>query len=266
MITVAPFYADVIGKPSRFEEYLGYARAGRRALELTNPGARYLILTDTATARKWEEAGFEIGVAAPLDALPLMKKIIGTQIAFTLYGWDRQGLLVLPDIDAMPNRALDDATPTDCGLAITHKGSKFNHRINNLAYIRDHELGAWFLERAADILMTWPADQHEWWGDQDAWGAACGTKFGGGYYVPMVLVDDLGDWNELRREPIELPEIYVAKPLRDKAIYLYPCVTHNCPMSNDGAIRPSQEDAYFVHFKGPRKSAIATWMAQRFGS
>lgn len=247
-VTVAAFYADVPGKPSRFDEYLAYGKAARRALELTNPDAEYVILSDLATAGKWSAHGFKVTPCAQ-TGLPLMRQIIDAQRFFVETVWGRRGLLVLPDIDAMPNRPLDDATPDDIGLAITYKSEKHNYRINNLAYVRDADLAVWFLERAGEILATWPEDQQHWWGDQDAWGAACGNQFGGGYWIPIQHID---------------AGVFVAIPNRDKPVYLFPCETHNCPMANDGGTRQAQKDAYFVHFKGPRKELINHWFEERF--
>lgn len=251
-VTVAAFYADVPDKPSRFAEYLLYAATARKALELTNPGAEYVILSDIETAAKWSDNGFKVAPCAH-PGMPLMRQIIDAQRFFVASVWDRDGLLVLPDIDAMPNKKLDDATPDDMGLAITYKSEKHNYRINNLAYVRDANLGAWFLERAGEILATWPVEQQHWWGDQDAWGAACGTSIADGthYWIPIQHIE---------------AGVFVAMPNRDKPIYLFPCHTHNCPMANNGEIKLAQTEAYFVHFKGPRKELLNDWFKVRFGN
>lgn len=249
-IICAAFYADVPGKPSRLIDYLPMIEASRKALELTNPGAGYVVLTDAPTAPAIEPHA-DVWVA-PLDPeMPLMLKIVRAQALFVAEC--QADLLCLPDVDCFANRLLGDATPQDVGLAITHKGEKFGHRINNLAYVRDMDLGAWFLSRAAAILEGWPNPAREWWGDQEAWGAALGTNINGlgvsNSYIPLERVGD---------------EIFIARPER-REVHVYPCRTHNCFLPDDGVIRPAQRGAYFVHLKGPRKQHLDRYMAERFG-
>lgn len=248
MIKVGAYYADVPGQPSRFDEYREYAQASRRALKATNPHAQYDILTDEATARKWILADFDVEIFR-YPTMPLMLKIVASQLEYVRDRWNGEGLLVLPDIDCLANRDLSDAIPSDVGLAITHRGVKRDYRINNLAYIRNQEMASWFLGRALQILKTWRRDVQEWGGDQDAWSAACGIDFSGGSLV--VLRHVIGD-------------ILVAEPNRGRQIFLYPCDTHNCTMSNDGRELPAQDSAYFVHFKGARKEHLRDWLARRF--
>ncbi len=249
-IEVAAFFADVPGKPSCLPAYLPLIQASRKALELTNPGARYVVLTDSETAPAIEPHT-EVWVAAVPPEAPLMSKIIQAQALFA--SQCKADLLVLPDVDCFANRALDDAIPPEVGLAITHKGPKYCYRINNLAYARDMGLATWFLARAGFILDSWPIEAQEWWGDQEAWGAALGTNINGlgvsNSYIPLERVGD---------------EIFLARPAR-KEVYVYPCVTHNCPLREDGSIRDAQANAYFCHLKGPRKQHVERFMAERFG-
>jgi hypothetical protein len=249
-IVVAAFYADVPGKPSRLPDYLPLIQASRKALEFTNPGARYVLMTDALTAPEIEPHA-EVWVAAVPPETPLMCKIIQAQALFAAEC--KADLLVLPDVDCFANRALDDAIPKHVGLAITHKGPKYCHRINNLAYARDMDLATWVLARAAAILESWPVEAQEWWGDQEAWGAALGTNINGlgvsNSYIPLERVGD---------------EIFLARPAR-RAVYVYPCVTHNCPLREDGSIRDAQLNSYFCHLKGPRKQHVERFMMERFG-
>jgi hypothetical protein len=249
-IVVAAFYADVSGKPSRLPAYLPLIQASRKALALTNPGARYVVLTDSATAPAIEPHA-EVYVAAIPPGMPLMLKIIQAQALFA--SECKSDLLVLPDVDCFSNRALDDAIPAHVGLAITHKGPKHCYRINNLAYARDMDLAMWFLARAGAILESWPLEAQEWWGDQEAWGAARGTNINGlgvsNSYIPLERVGD---------------EIFLARPAR-REVYVYPCVTHNCPLREDGSIREAQTAAFMVHLKGPRKQHVERYMSERFG-
>lgn len=249
-LEVAAFYADVSGKPTRLPDYLPLIQASRRALELTNPGARYVVMTDALTAPAIEPHA-EVWVAAVPPETPLMCKIIQAQ---GLYAADcKADLLVLPDVDCFANRALDDAIPKHVGLAVTHKGPKHCHRINNLAYARDMDLAMWFLARAGAILESWPIEAQEWWGDQEAWGAALGTNINGlgvsNSYIPLERIGD---------------EIFLARPAR-REVYVYPCVTHNCPLREDGSIRDAQIRSFFVHLKGPRKQHVERYMTERFG-
>lgn len=247
-ITVAAFYADVPGGKSRADEYLAYARAGMRALEITNPGARFVLLTDRATARRADRE-MEVAVVAP-EGIPLMFQVMEAQRAFVKTV--DTDLLVLPDTDAIVNRDLRKAIPYGVGLAITHKGRKFEYKINNLAYVYDRELADWFFGRALDILAAMPAERHHWWGDQEAWEKVVG--------VPVDDVENLPP--QLTRTDEE--EILLAT-VDGRAIHLYPNATHNCPMSNDGAIRPAQLNAFVVHFKGKRKDHLDRYMRERFG-
>lgn len=251
-IEVAAFLADVPGKASCLPAYLPLIQASRKALELTNPGARYVVLTDRETAPAIEPHA-EVWVAPGPAETPLMCKIIRAQALFTAQC--RADLLCLPDVDCFANRALHDAIPPHVGLAITHKGPKFGYRINNLAYVHDTDLGAWFLARAGAILESWPREAQEWWGDQEAWGAALGTHINGlgisASYIPLIQ----SDWGE---------DVFVAHPEK-KTVYVYPCMTHNCPLREDGSIRDIQRDSYFCHLKGPRKQHVERFMAERFG-
>lgn len=241
---VAAFFVEVAGKPSRLDEYLAYARASATALRLTTPGATYTLLTDRATAPKLAGCGLDVDVLVP--ERPLMMAGIEAQIAF-LRKTDAD-LIVLPDVDCIANKDLRAAIPTDVALAITHKGAKFRYKINNLAYIRDRGLGVWFLSEALAILERWPEDRHDWWGDQEAWGAVIGLP------IP-------------EEEPIEAPPGEILKVITPRgAVHVYPNVTHNCPMSGHGGLRQVHRHAQMIHFKGDRKEHLARFMNERFGT
>lgn len=255
-VVVAAFYADVPGQPSRLSDYLPLIEASRKALQLTNPSARFVLITDRDTAPALE-LDFDIAVpSVPVD-MPLMCKIMRSQALFAAEC--KADLLCLPDVDCFANRDLSDAIPEDVGLAITHKGEKFGLRINNLAYARDLDLAAWFLTRAASILESWPGAAQEWWGDQEAWGWALGSQINGlglsAAYIPLkqIAEDEAGEG------------IYLARPAAERYVHVYPCRTHNCPLADDGVMRPVHRDAYFVHLKGERKQHVEKFMAERFG-
>lgn len=202
-IIVAAFFADVPGQPSRLSDYLPLIQAGRKALDLTNPGARYVVLTDSLTAPAIEPHA-EVYVGQVEPSLPLIQRLIRTQALFTA-SCDAD-LLILPDVDCFANRDLQDAIPEDVGLAITHKGEKFGYRITNIAYARDMDLATWFLARATGILESWPIEAQHWWGDQEAWGAALGTHINGlGVSASYIPLERIGD------------EIFLARPAHASA-------------------------------------------------
>jgi len=256
-IVVAAFFADVPGKPSRLADYLPLIEASRKALQLTNPGARYLVLTDAATAPAIQRHAEVWITSVPADT-PLLAKLIRSQALFT--AMCKADLLVLPDVDCFANRDLSDSIPGNVGLAITHKGEKFGYRINNLAYARDMDLATWFLARAAAILESWPLEAQEWWGDQEAWGAALGTHINGlgvsASYIPLVQVGEPDEGGE---------RTFLARPAAGRYVHVYPCRTHNCPLADDGGMRPVHHDAFMVHLKGPRKQHVDRFMQERFG-
>jgi hypothetical protein len=244
-IVVAAFYADIPGKPSRLDEFLPLIRASQRALSITNPTATYKILTDINTNKLFPK-DIVTSVVCPVYT-PLMLKIIFAQRLFVQTC--TADLIVLPDVDCLANRDLSDAIPEDVGMAITHRGKKFEYSINNLAYIRDKGLGCWFLNRAFEILKGWPVERQEWMGDQEAWQAALEPSLSPTSWYDF---EDLGD-NILVSRPEGIP------------IHIYPCVTHNCIMSDSGRIMPTHRNAYMVHLKGPRKEHLDKWMRSRFG-
>ncbi len=254
-IVVAAFYADIVGQPSRFDEFLPLILASRYALSITNPRATYIILTDYTTSRLLEEYDINHMAIAP-EHMPLMSKIIFAQKEF-MRKCDAD-LIVLPDIDCIANMDLSNVTPNHVGMAITHRGKKFDYHINNLAYIRDRDLAYWFLSRAYCILDGWPIEKRLWMGDQEAWEAALDRRQPGNDVIDITsrqttyTFEGLGD------------DILVSRPL-GQDIYLYPCTTHNCFMNDAGIIKDNHRNAYMVHFKGERKQHLDSWMQDRFG-
>lgn len=225
------FYANVPGEPPRMKEYLPYIAAGQRALRMTNPDARYIVLTDTPTAR--DLYYYAESFVVPYDTDPLMLKYVRAQEAF-LRQTDAD-LVILAGTDCIPNLSFEDALRDDHGFAITHRGPKFKFKINNVGYSADHRLGADFLASAAEILKGWPAEKQAWLGDQESWEAA------------------LGDFK---------PSEDMVQPVDTKVgrIWLYPCETHNHVVLKRGDRKPSHEDAYLLHFKGPRKQHLERYV------
>ncbi len=244
-ITVAAFYADIPHKPSRLSEFLPFIYASKRALEITNPYALYVILTDIDTARLLPK-DILYSVVCPVY-MPLMLKIIFAQRLFIQVSREVD-LVILPDVDCLANQDLRLAIPDNVGFATTHRGPKFEYSINNLAYIRDKELAVWFFDRAFEILKGWPPELHEWEGDQAAWQAALAPP-----PVPEMWYDyeDLGG------------DVLVSRPA-GRDIYVYPCETHNCIIPDGGNFKPKHFDAFMVHFKGDRKRHLDKWMKERF--
>ena len=209
--------------------YLPLMQVGQAALEATNPGASYVVLTDAETAPELEKE-FHVEVLAPSER-PLMYQYIAAQAAYEKKA--EPGLVVLAATDCVANRDLSSALKHN--MAVTYRfRKKDSHRlVNNVAYIEDHDRGAWFLDRALDELEKINKEGYkEWWGDQLAWQNALG---------PVSTWEKLDD-NGLR----------VAKP-EGRWIHLYPCVTHNYFNKFSGAMSATSEDAYMLHFKGSRK-------------
>lgn len=251
-IVVAAFYADIIGQPSRFDEFLPLMMASRYALSVTNPTSSYIVLTDYLTSELFKKHDLQCLALAP-DHMPLMSKIVFAQQM--LMSRCDADLIVLPDIDCIVNRDLSDSIPEHVGMAITHRGKKFGYSINNLAYIRNQYLASWFLYRAYRILSDWSLQQRTWGGDQRSWEASLDeavpnpdSPLGLGFTYKFETIQD---------------DILVSRP-EGHDIYLYPCVTHNCFMNDAGIIKDNHRNAYMVHFKGPRKQYLAAWMKERF--
>lgn len=239
-IVVAAFYANIIGQPSRFDEFLPLMLASKYALSVTNPTASYIILTDHLTAKLFERHDLRYTTVAP-DHMPLMSKIIFAQRIFV--SRCDADLIILPDVDCIANRDLSHSIPEHVEMAITHRGMKFSYSVNNLAYIRNRDLASWFLERAYRILDDWPLEKRLWEGDQRAWEAVLDDK--------LEIIGDIKD------------DVLLSRPM-GRDIYLYPCKTHNCFMNDAGIFKDNHRNAYMVHFKGPRKQYLAAWMKERF--
>lgn len=219
--------------PKKQNDYLKQMEVCRKALELTNPGMDLIVLTDKETAPALK--GYDTRVIAD-SSLPLMLRYTLAQAEFERTA--DYDLVVLAEADCLANRNLQDAIPRDHGLGITYRPRRaFRHEdfdefilppINNLAYVRDHELAEWFLRRACKFMEDMPT--LEWWADQAAWHQA------------------LKPWGA------DSPDLVVreARP-EGRLIHLYPCQTHNhFPLSG---LRPKKltKDAFIIHFKGERK-------------
>lgn len=236
MVIFTSFLAADIDNPVLGRD-LGYALLGQKLLKALVPNSRYVVLTDRETA-PFLERYIDISVTAPSDT-PLMIKILTAQRNYM--GSACGDLVIVADTDCFPNRDLSAATPINIGLATTHRGKKFSYKINNIGYSRDHDLTAWFLSRALDILVRWPAEKHHWWGDQDAWEAA---------------LDDFG----VRCIP-DQNDIF-SVPIQDRVVHVYPCDSHNCMTSAIDGMKPTRKRAFLLHFKGPRKQRLDEFLAQ----
>ena len=114
-IVVAAFYADIPGKPSRLNEFLPLILASRRALFLTNPNAKYVILTDSLTGELLRDH-VDYKVVAP-EHMALMPKILFAQQTFL--SRCEADFIILTDVDCLANRSFDDVTPDYVGFATT---------------------------------------------------------------------------------------------------------------------------------------------------
>ena len=224
-VVFTAFYADP-DNGSRLDLYLPMIRAGARVLAKTNPGGRYVVLTDAETAPKLERH-VEVAVTAP-SGLPLMVKFTAAQAGFMAK--HRGGIVVLAGTDCLANRSFEDAMGKGHGLAVTYKK---DGKINNIGYSRDHALAEWFLRRALVELERMPPEKQAWFGDQESWEAALGPVIG-------------------------KTAVRTARP-SGRLIHLYPCITHNSAPKRDGSLKRAQESAFLLHFKGERKEHFQTY-------
>lgn len=204
--------------------YLPLMQVSQEALAYTNPGARYVVLTDRKTAPSLEKY-FDVQALAPSSA-PLMRQYVEAQRAYEARA--EPGLVVLAATDCVAARSLADALGH--GMAVTYR-NRGKNLINNIAYIVDHDKAAWFLKRALDVMRP---EHYDFWGDQQSWEDALG---------PHDAWERLDDKEEgLRRATQE-----------GKSIYLYPCRSHNYFAKRSGALSEVGKRAFLIHYKGTRK-------------
>lgn len=147
------------------------------------------------------------------------------------------GLTVLAGTDCVAARDLTCATFPEHDLVITYRfGGRCN--INNIAYVRDHEKMAWFLDKATALMD--PALFH-FYGDQEAWADALGPVE---RWLPLVPGVD--------KDVICIRSVMV----NGRQIWLYPCKTHNNAPKRSGAWGVAASRAFLVHFKGTRKNKM----------
>jgi hypothetical protein len=224
------------------QEYLKYIQYGVKALQVTNPKARYVVLTDKETAPALE--GYvEVTVTAPSDT-PLMMAGILAQAKYTKKATDELTIHAAPD--CMVARSLSGvfAHPTH-GMVVTYRRPP--EPINNVAYIRDHELAYRFLMQAAAKLETVRGHKvFDWGGDQWAWYQCLPEPW-------ETLPADMGFHG--------LPESDIKRVNFDGSkIYLYTCTTHNHFVRNTGDPKRLTRNAFMLHFKGPRKKHMAEYL------
>lgn len=241
----AVFYSEESGavKEDRrypaLEEYEEYMILGKRVLEVTNPGAQYVVLTDAETAAKLSKKLTTAVVCSRTE--PLMLRSILAQRNF-LQGCQKDAYVVLAAPDCLAVRDLHEAVPVDVDIGLTWRDHFF--RVNNIGYIRNVEVGLWYLNKALKILYAQRVDYHLWWGDMLAWELA------------------LGPWRQLFRgfgyDDDEASLMYDTgqKLIRPEGHYImaYPCATHNySPPKGKQIPRKMSPFVFLVHFKGPRK-------------
>lgn len=220
-------------QPQTLGNYLRYIKTGMEVLRLTNPGARYVVLTDKPTANYLEKYHVECAVVVP-PKKPLMLQYIEAQAVFEESCTD--DLSVLGATDCMVARDLTDALQPKHRLVVTYRRGPWP--INNIGYAKDHDLAAWFLRRALKILEGLPSPMHLWEGDMRAWELA------------------LGDWDTRR---VLGNSVRLACP-EGRKIHLYPCVSHNNFVRRIGPPKSSSRSAYLLHFKGERKALMDEYL------
>lgn len=234
-VTFAAFYSRVEGC-RLLAEYEHDMLLGQRVLARTNSGARYIVLTDNATAQALTKE-LECVVVAD-GALPLMRRSVDAQRRF-LSEYPMNGLCVLAAPDCLAARPLDAAVPMDVGLGVTWRPSRY--RINNIGYVRDVKLGIKFLDRALLHMDRMSSALLHWYGDMLAWELALGP------WRHLLLTED--------GNGMQVHELYPD----GQRVVAYPCGTHNYFPPKGSKMKHSQNDAYLIHFKGERKERMAKY-------
>jgi hypothetical protein len=234
--------------PEATKEYLKYIKYGVKALQMTNPEARYVVLTDRATAPELEQH-VEVAVTAPARETSMMMAGIQAQAAYTKKSTDELTIHAAPD--CMVARSLSGVWchPTH-GVAITYRRPP--EPINNVAYIRDHELAYWFLKQAEEKLETVRGHKiFDWGGDQWAWYACLPEPW-------ERLPPDQG-FHGMPEAAVKMVKAKVTAD-KDRKIYLYSCTSHNHFVRVTGGPKRLTRNAFMLHFKGPRKQHMAEYL------
>lgn len=207
-------------------------RIGKRALEATNPGAEYIVLTDAETA-PYLAKEFTTVVTAPSNT-PLMLQFLIAQLDYCRFV-DKGGLSVLAGTDCVASKPIENAIDTAHDVVITYRmGGRCN--INNVAYVRNHEKMVWFLRRALGFMNPNLVD---FFGDQEAWAAALGP---------------VENWVPIDSEARSICKRVVS--VDGRKIWLYPCKIFNNAPKRSGAFGSGASKAYLVHYKGTRKDIM----------
>lgn len=235
--------------PEATQEYLKYIQYGVQALRITNPEARYVVLTDRPTAKALEHY-VEVAVTAPDPTREpsMMMAGIMAQAAYTKKCADELTIHAAPD--CMVSRSLTGvwAHPTH-GVAITYRRPP--EPINNVAYVRDHDLAYWFLSQAVDKLETVRGHKiFDWGGDQWAWYACLPEPW-------ERLPDDAG-FHGMPEAAVKMVKVKVSSS--PAKIYLYSCTSHNHFVRVTGEPKRLTRNAFMLHFKGPRKQHMAEYL------
>lgn len=215
---------DYVAPKFDFELFKSLMRTGRAALRKTcGKGSKYIVLTDKETAPFLSDE-FDVRVCAPSNT-PLARQYVEAQAVY-LENSPEPGLTVLAGTDCAPYRNLSGCCKY--GLGVTYRMRGRSH-INNLAYVNDPELGAWFLRRA----LTHIPDPPIWYSDQQSWERALGP------FERWKLVNPDGEPNMTREVIVD-----------GKLIGLLPCQTHNYFVKSSGCLSGAGKDAWVLHYKG----------------
>lgn len=212
--------------PPKFEFSLfkSLMRIGRAALRKTcGTDSNYIVLTDKETA-PFLKSEFDVRVCAP-SGVPLMRQYVEAQANY-LEDSPEPGLTVLAATDCAPGRDLRGCCKY--GLGVTYRIRGRSH-INNLAYVNDPDLGAWFLRRALSFFPETPG----WYADQESWYKALGP------FETWKLVDPEG-----------MPDSTREVVVKGHLIGLLPCKTHNYFVKSTGNLSGAARDAWVLHYKG----------------
>ena len=211
--------------PDTLRVFRPLMEAGRKALTRTTPFSEYIVLTDKETA-PFLENDFQIEVCAPSDT-PLMRQFVEAQANYEAKA--EPGLTVLAGTDCAAARNLGESCPYDLGITYRVRG---RGHINNLAYINDHDMGAWFLRRAIKCMPAEPV----WYADQESWYSALGP------FSRWELLDPDAEYDSTRSTVVN-----------GRLIHLLPCRTHNYFVKGSGCISGDARDSWVFHYKGVKE-------------
>lgn len=238
-------------EPRSLEDYVGCMLTSREVLAKTNPGAKYIVLTDPDTEPELVKRGLTTVPIAD-RSLPLMRRVMTAQRDYLLLAAEYT-VLVAPD--CLPCRDLELAVAKTSDLALAWRRNLYP--VDSVAYVRNPSAHVYLLDRALGILgwldaqpKTW--DHAHWHGDMLAMGLALGPwrhLLRGGWHDGG---EDLPEWDKRGRSD---RGIRIVKP-GGYTVEVHPFATHNYAPPKGKLPKKLNGDAFIIHFKGKRKNIM----------